>query len=300
MREEYLLVDTSCLFMTYAYLPRPLGVDNGLNGSLIFLKAMQNRYPSLRIILVLDDKINEGKILNEDYKGQRENKSHLYKNFDDFIVLSSKCWNVQHIVKGEGLEADKTIAVIANELVVNNPVLIYSKDNDFWQLAGKVGVTNKYLGKDEGFKIITKDDVMKKYGVEPDRLIFYRMLKGDVSDNLKPPVARVPSKKIIEIANSIDLDRVFEDKGLTKEYLVEVLDKYEDKKLSAKYLEAIDSIMLNYNIMDLYYCLMNNVDELESKVKVIKNNATDKVVMNLLEKYNIKKLNAERIYGRHR
>ena len=82
--------------------------------------------------------------------------------------------------------------------------------------------------------------------------------------------------------------------------MVEVLDKYEDKKLSAKYLEAIDSIMLNYNIMDLYYCLMNNVDELESKVKVIKNNATDKVVMNLLEKYNIKKLNAERIYGRHR
>ena len=291
---EYILIDTSCLYMTYAYLPRQLGVDNGLNGSLIFLKALQNKYPSLKAILVLDDRINEGKFLNEEYKAQRADKTSLYRNFDDFIVLASKCNNVHCIVKGEGLEADKTIAVIANELTVNSPVLIFSKDNDFWQLSGRVSVSNKYLGKDEGFRIIKREDVIKKYGVEPDRLVFYRMLKGDVSDNLKPPVARVPSKKIIELVNSIDLDRVESDGGLTKEYLIELLNNYPDKKISAKYLEAIDDILLNFTIMDLYYCLSN--DSLKNRVKLVKNNATDEVVMNLLEKYNIRKLNAERNY----
>ena len=102
--------------------------------------------------------------------------------------------------KVEGYECDDVISQIGFDLKeLNKQVVIFSEDKDYWQLLPfGIEVSRQF---DKGFINITDDIVLDTFGVISSKLLKFRALKGDTSDNLPSPV-RLTDKfrnKFVEI-----------------------------------------------------------------------------------------------------
>lgn len=215
-----------------------------LLGYTLFAERIVKKYPDAKVMFCLDGECTK-KSFNEDYKAHRdeERKKQVYKDTNTLINLLSNVKNF-YFAKNEKQEADDTIAVLAYKYKDNfDDIIIYSGDKDFFQLSETFKVSNEY---DKGFKFINNNTVFQKFGVATDNLLAFRVLDGDVSDNLKAPVPRIRTvfkKEIAEKWTTLDIDDfinlMYEYKGT----------KWE--KSANQYLEAIDLVENNLAIMNL-------------------------------------------------
>jgi len=135
-----------------------------------------------------------------EYKGNRSGSAkfdtrQIYAAADFVRAVGVK----QALAKGH--EADDVIGTLVDPAKYN---IIFSRDRDFCQLVCD-GTAEVYSPKsgDNPEVVYTESVVQEKFGVPPHRLLHYRMLKGDSSDNL-PGLPRFPSKKILELVNRHD------------------------------------------------------------------------------------------------
>ncbi|MFF3002006.1 5'-3' exonuclease H3TH domain-containing protein [Kitasatospora sp. NPDC057940] len=83
----------------------------------------------------------------------------------------------------ENAEADDVIATLATQTAASRPVLIMSRDMDFYQLLDdRVRILNR--SRKSAQRIITADEVVTRYGVTPAQWPAFRALTGDKSDNI--------------------------------------------------------------------------------------------------------------------
>ena len=110
----------------------------------------------------------------------------------------------------KGVEADDIISKIVIDFADKfDEVIIVSLDHDMLQLIRpNVTVLKPSLGLSKNIKeeIVTYDDILKQYKIEPHRLPELWALSGDTSDNIKGAkgIGPVKAAKLIELYGNLD------------------------------------------------------------------------------------------------
>jgi len=143
------------------------------------------------------------------YKEYKANRKKMPKELIEQIPLIKEVirnYNIS-IIEKEGYEADDIIGTVAkNAESKNYETLIITGDRDAFQLISsntKVMMTVKGITET---KLINMEDIEKKYGVVPEKIIDILALKGDVSDNIPgaPGIGEKTAISLIKEHGSLD------------------------------------------------------------------------------------------------
>ena len=201
MLKKFVLIDAhSIIFRSYfAFIKNPLRNSKGENTSGIFgflntLEKVKKRIGSEYICLTFDA---PGKTFRdevyEEYKATRpptpaDIPFQVEKVKQICLHLGIPSFEL------EGYEADDILATFALKLKHKGEVYIVTSDKDLMQLVNdKIFIYDAY--KD---LIYDQEQVVKKFGVPPERVGEYLALTGDTSDNI-PGVPGVGPKRAVEI-----------------------------------------------------------------------------------------------------
>ena len=227
----------------------------GVTGFLLSTAATIRRLKPTRVIIVFDGKGGSNRRKSV-YKGYKEGRTGLtklnrlagYEDLEDQQVSMRNQFKrlIEYLqilpitmTYIDYVEADDIIAYLANHYF-KKEVTILSSDKDFLQLVnGRIQVftpTKK--------KMYTEKEVVEDYGVTPQNLIFYRVLMGDKSDNIKGVngvgIKTIESKMKFLTENKLSLDT-----------FIEKCSSECDDKLSEKLKNNLDTINMNYGLMQL-------------------------------------------------
>jgi 5'-3' exonuclease len=167
---------------------------------------------------------------------EKNMKSQLMRSVHYLDCLPISTMAIDHI------EADDTIAYIAQQYYKDSNVSIMSADKDFLQLASdKIKVWSPTKKKLYGCA-----EILNEYGVSCQNYIWYRVLEGDVSDNIDG-INGAGLKTIIKCfpffaeSRHVDLQEIYT-------YCENNQSKY---KLYRNILENKDIVERNYTLMQL-------------------------------------------------
>jgi len=227
----------------------------GVTGFLLSTAATIRRLKPTRVIIVFDGKggsnrrksvykgYKEGRTgltkLNrlagyEDLEDQRVSMRNQFKRLIEYLqILPITMTYIDYV------EADDIIAYLANHYF-EKQVTILSSDKDFLQLVNHRIQVYTPTKK----KMYTETEVKEDFGVSAQNLIFYRVLMGDKSDNIKGVngvgIKTIESKMKFLTENHLSLDT-----------FIEKCSKECDEKLSKKLMDNLDTINMNYGLMQL-------------------------------------------------
>ncbi len=198
MSDHQVLVDGMFIAYRSQYAYKDLKTASGQSTGLVFgfirsLIEIKKTWPNSKIIVCWDSKSTWRKELYEGYKAGRSSKR-------DWTQLKAAAEACKHLgldqAYASGQEADDVIGTLAQGEI---PTTVYSRDKDFCQLV-KNNVVDLYSPKSGQVPmcVYTEEQVQTKFGVPASKVLMYRALRGDSSDNL-PGLYRFPSKKIIQL-----------------------------------------------------------------------------------------------------
>ncbi|WP_405007092.1 hypothetical protein OHV13_26120 [Kitasatospora purpeofusca] len=121
---------------------------------------------------------------DQDYKANREATAEALKPLQ-FLAPVKDGLDAHGIrwVEVDDAEADDVIATLATLAADSRPVLIMSRDMDYYQLLdGRVRILNR--SRKSSRRIITATEVLTRFGVTPAQWPAFRALTGDKSDNI--------------------------------------------------------------------------------------------------------------------
>ena len=255
----YLVDGSTYIFRAYHALPPltrksdgfPVGAISGFCNMLDKLIKDEREKNNLTHLLVIFDA--SGKTFrNEIYPEYKANRStppdDLIPQFP-VIRKATDAFNVTH-VEMLGYEADDLIASYAKAAVDEQmKVTIVSSDKDLMQLV-KEDVSMLDTMKN---RLIKKNEVIEKFGVEPNRVIDVQSLAGDSVDNI-PGVPGIGIKTASLLINEYDnLDNLLEKASNIKqnkrrESLIEFADQ---ARLSRELVTLKDDVELPIPIKNI-------------------------------------------------
>jgi len=227
----------------------------GVTGFLLSTAATIRRLKPTRVVIVFDGKGGSNR-RKQMYKGYKEGRTGLtkinrlagYEDLEDQQESMRKQFTrlIEYLqvlpislTYIDYVEADDIMAYLANHYF-KKEVTIISSDKDFLQLVNhriKVYAPTKKKMYDEAL-------VMEDFGVKPQNLVFYRCLEGDKSDNIEG-VRGVGPKTILKKMQFLNEDT------LTLDSFMEKVKTECDDKLSQKLTENVNTIEMNYQLMQL-------------------------------------------------
>jgi len=189
----------------------------------------------------------------EDYKGTRSKADQDLYDQIPFCHEVVETFDIP-IYKREGFEADDVIGTIAHTVKDEDvTTIIVTGDKDLLQLVDDK-TTEVYLLKRglSEFDLYDEEKVIEKFGFGPDRIVDFKALMGDSSDNI-PGVAgvgKVTATKLIKEVGGIDeiysnLEEL-EQKGIRKS-IVAKLDADKDNAYMSQELATIKTDVLEIN-----------------------------------------------------
>ena len=231
--DHYYLIDGSgYIFRAYYALPPlsrksdglPTGAVNGFCNMLFKLledsKSEDNKEKPTHFAVIFDSaRKNFRNEIYSDYKANRADApDDLIPQFD-YIRKSVLAFNLPSI-ELLNYEADDLIATYVEYILkAGAKVTIVSSDKDLMQLYKK----NVRIYDPMKNKFINNDDVIKKFGVNPDKVIDVQALAGDSSDNV-PGVPGIGVKTAAElISNYGSIENLLNN--------LEKLNKIKEEKL---------------------------------------------------------------------
>ena len=236
--KNFVLVDgSSYLYRAYYALPHLKNTDGEHTGAIYGVSNMLSKllrtYNPSYLCVIFDAK---GKnFRHEIYDQYKANRSSMP------IELSQQVSPIIDLIKSLGIkilqvpdvEADDVIATLASQNYKDNiKVLISSGDKDLAQLVNsRVTLVNSM---DE--KILDTNGVIKKFGVNPEKIFDYLVLVGDASDNI-PGVDKVGPKTAVSLLDKYDnLESIIQNIDNIKGKVSENLSKSKDSIAIAKKL----------------------------------------------------------------
>ena len=142
----------------------------------------------------------------------------------------------------DNIEADDTIAYLSEQTFKDSNVFIMSSDKDFLQLASdKVKLWSPTKKKIFGCK-----EIMDEYGISRGNFIYYRVMEGDVSDNIDG-IEGAGVKRILQAFPFLADERVTSLREIYN-YAENNKGKY---KLYERVLENKLTMERNYELMQL-------------------------------------------------
>ena len=242
MKKLAVLVDgSSFVYRAFYALPqltrsdgKPVGAIYGFS-SMLF--GLLEKHESDLFCVMLDSGRNTfRKDLYPEYKANRSETPDELRSQLPMIAEACEAFGVP-IIKKEGYEADDLLATYANRLSEKDfSVRIVSPDKDLTQLIDdKISLFDPMKSK-----IITPDDVLKKFGVLPSQMKFFQALVGDSSDNIPgvKGIGPVTAAKIIQQFSSLD-------------ELYEKIDSVEPKKVREKLIACKNDAELSLKLVTL-------------------------------------------------
>jgi 5'-3' exonuclease len=260
---DILLIDALNTFIR-AYSVMPSMNEDGLHtgGIAGFLKSMGYAIKLLnptRCVVIFDG--NGGSMkrrkIYPQYKDKRHTKIRLNRAYSELSTsdveeknMKSQLLRSVHYLDClpvstmaiDHIEADDTIAYIAQQYCKDSNVTIMSADKDFLQLASeKVKIWSPTKKKLYGCA-----EILNEYGVSCQNYIWYRVLEGDVSDNIDG-IQGAGLKTVIKCFpffaenRYVELDEIYN-------YCENNQSKY---KLYRTILENKDVVERNYTLMQL-------------------------------------------------
>ncbi len=143
-----------------------------------------------------------------------------------------------------GLEADDIIGTIAKKLSAQGwDVVCITNDKDYYQLVDDNIVLYK-TGKNlsDGFELVTKEKVVEKFGVPPEKVTDVLAIVGDAVDNI-PGVKGIGEKTAIPLIQQFgSLENLYNQlESIPKESLKQKLQEYKDEAFLSKRLVTIET-----------------------------------------------------------
>ena len=252
-----LLIDLNWTYNRFYYIMTQQGHSDTATatnrGVLEFFTRIQRTHQFSKVFVLVDGRHPRTVLENEGYKANRANKSTVYCKLDEFCKACASIPNTV-VLQNDQAEADELIAYICAKHHEHARITIYSGDKDLLQLAvyPSVWFSNSY--KQGYFHELTREEVLKKFGTKKEHInryediLIYKVLRGDLSDNIPPPIQRLQFKKI-----QLFLDKLVGSPLMSREsfkYAVEQIQK-EDKKFAQQLLEKEEEIFRNYKLMSL-------------------------------------------------
>ena len=180
----------------------PTTNDDGIHvgGIVGFLRSIGytiNMFRPTRVIIVFDGKggsTRRRKIYPE-YKQNRKTEYRVNRTYDFASQEDEKQNMIMHlqriveyldtlpvtVLSYDNIEADDTIGYLCRQVLTDSNITIMSTDKDFLQLAnGRIKVWSPTKKK-----LYDEQAVLDEYGISSHNLIWYRVLDGDKSDNIK-------------------------------------------------------------------------------------------------------------------
>lgn len=236
------------LFKNYYALPKFMTSKGEEVGALygfvrIVLKLKEN---SNYIVACYDCGKSFRKDISFDYKA---NRKEVDKALLNQIKLSKEVLNKLGIktVEKEGYEADDIIATITKKAVSNGlDVVIVGADKDLLQLVSEKVRVMDLKGNIQGI-----DEVYKKYGIYPDKLLTYFVLVGDCSDNVDGVSGIGPKTALKIIKEYGDIDSILKAcENSDDKYLLKIKNSIDKINLARKLIELSDNVPFEFNIDD--------------------------------------------------
>ena len=199
--DKVLIIDGLNTFIrVFSVIPTTNEDGVHVGGIVGFLKSIGyviNMVSPTRVIIVFDGKGGSSrrrKILPE-YKQNRKTKYRVNRTYDFASQEDEKqnmIMQLQRIVEYldtlpitvlsyDNIEADDTIGYICRQVLTESKITIMSTDKDFLQLAnGRIKIWSPTKKK-----MYDEDSVLEEFGISSHNYIWYRVLDGDKSDNIK-------------------------------------------------------------------------------------------------------------------
>ena len=254
---KVLIIDgTNTYFRTFS--ASPALNDNGehVGGYYGFINMIKNVIKSIsptRVIIVFDGKggSQRRKKAYTGYKQGRAIKSKLNRVLDLDIGDEQKLLKLQFIklleyleclpitvMSYDNVEADDVIAFITTQCL-KEKVIIYSNDKDYFQLIDD-RVSVYFPAKN---KMYAKQDMIDEFKILPENFIWYKVILGDKSDNIKG-INGIGKTKFDSNFGFL-LDNIY-DIDSFKEKVTEL-----DSKTLNRVKESFDIVERNHYIMQL-------------------------------------------------
>lgn len=260
---DILLVDGLNTFIR-SFMAVPSMNDDGMHtgGIAGFLKSVGYAIKLInptRVIVVFDGSGGSQKRrkIYPDYKKGRKTKIKFNRTYEELSSSELEQKNLQielmrlvsylevlpvTVMAIDNIEADDTIAYLTEETFKNSNVTIMSTDKDFLQLASeRVKIWSPVKKKLFGCK-----EIVDEYGITCNNFIYYRVLEGDVSDNI-PGIEGVGIKRVLQAYPFLG-----EDKQVTLQEIYNYSENYKSKyKIYERVLDNKLLIERNYELMQL-------------------------------------------------
>jgi len=210
----------------------------------ILLKMLRDRQPDAVVVAFDSPAPTERHQVYEEYKSQRPETP------DDLVVQMPY---VREIVKAlnlpvyemPGYEADDILATLARLAEQEGfDVYIVTGDKDMLQvLSGKIRVYDPMKQKE-----ITHEDVLRRFGLPPERIPEVMALTGDTTDNI-PGVKGIGEKTAVSILRERSLDEIIQDPSIMENPRIRRLieKSLDDIRLSRELARVVDDIPLEFN-----------------------------------------------------
>ncbi len=269
--DHYYLIDGSgYIFRAYYALPPltrksdglPTGAVSGFCSMLFKLledsKSDKNLQKPSHFAVIFDSarKTFRNEIYSE-YKANRaEAPDDLAPQFE-YIRKSVLAFNLPS-VELPNYEADDLIATYVNQILKKGAkVTIVSSDKDLMQLFQK----NVRIYDPMKNKFITEEDVQKKFGVDPSKVIDVQALAGDSSDNV-PGVPGIGVKTAAELINKYG----------TLEKLLELAHEIKQNKRRETLIENKDKAIISKKLVTLKHNAPTTINLNQFSLKEIDKN----------------------------
>lgn len=260
---DILLVDGLNTFIR-SFMAVPSMNDDGMHtgGIAGFLKSIGYAIKLInptRVIVVFDGSGGSQKRrkIYPDYKKGRKTKVKFNRTYEELSSSELEQKNLQielmrlvsylevlpvTVMAIDNIEADDTIAYLTEETFKDSNVTIMSTDKDFLQLASeRVKIWSPVKKKIFGCK-----EIVDEYGITCNNFIYYRIMEGDVSDNI-PGLDGVGIKRVLQAYPFLG-----EDKQVTMQEIYNYSENYKSKyKIYERVLDNKLLLERNYELMQL-------------------------------------------------
>tara|TARA_R110000824_G_scaffold220663_3_gene407841 strand:- start:8670 stop:9599 length:930 start_codon:yes stop_codon:yes gene_type:complete len=235
----------------------PIG---GLKGTLKILQKLIRESNPDKVVVCWDGAGGSKKrrSLKKDYKAGRKpiRLNWSIQTMSDAEETENKFWQQGRLIEYinsmpiaqlmyEDIEADDIIAYIkAMPHYRDWQKVIISSDKDFFQLLDENTILHRPVQKE----FLSRINILEKYEIHPNNFTLARAIAGDASDNL-PGIAGAGLKTI---KNRFPFLR--EEKSYTLTDIFNHCKENSDSKIKiySRILEDMDTVKLNYKMMQLY------------------------------------------------
>lgn len=242
-RTLFLIDGMSCAYRAF-YAIRDLRASSGEPTNAVYgftnmlLKIIRERKPDA-IAVVFDSKAPTFR--HERFEAYKAHRKPIPEDLAEQLPVIKEVIEAYRIaiLQRDGIEADDLMESLAVEAARSSyDVYLVTSDKDMLQCVGE-GV---FVLKPDSGEVYDRDAVVRRYGVEPRRIVDVLALAGDASDNV-PGVPGIGEKTAVELVKEFgDLEEVLKNVERVKgEKRREILKRFADQARLSRELVTLKS-----------------------------------------------------------